>query len=71
MAARKPIDRTFLSGPVNGTIYIAEYERRNSRVLRWSAMPAERAELDVPIDARRVPLQVRRAAAEFMAREPV
>ncbi|HXA21466.1 MAG TPA: hypothetical protein VNW90_04140 [Acetobacteraceae bacterium] len=63
----KPIDRSYISAPIAGTIYIAEYERRNSRKLRWSAMPAERAELDNLIDARRVPVCARQAAREFMA----
>jgi hypothetical protein len=67
MTMSKPIDRTFISAAIAGTIYIAEYERRNSRKLRWSAMPAERAELDSLIDARRVPAVARRAAQAFMA----
>ena len=67
----KPIDRTYVSKPIAGVIYTAEYERRNSRTLRWSAMPeivtADLAtSIDRPIDTRRVPLAARRDAVAFM-----
>lgn len=62
----KPTDRTFISAPIKGTIYIAEYERRNSRRLRWSAMPEAPIAGDSLIDVRRVPIQLRRDAIAFM-----
>lgn len=62
----KPIDRTFVSTPIKGVIYIAEYERRNSRVLRWSAMPEIPTAVDSLIDTRRVPVAARVAARLFM-----
>jgi hypothetical protein len=66
----KPIDRTFIyRTAATEMVYIAEYERRNSRALRWSAMPAFRRKLDTVIDARRVPLNVRNEARAFFAVE--
>jgi hypothetical protein len=62
----RPIDRTYISPPIGETIYIAEYARRNSRRLQWSAMPAFRREVDSLIDSRRVPAQARREARAFM-----
>ena len=55
---------TYISAPIDGVIYILEVARQGSKKLSCSSMPADRPEPDWPIDIRKVPLRVRRAARE-------
>lgn len=51
----------FMSTPYRGRIYIAERSRKGLRGLLWSMM-LEHDGVDMPIDAREVPLIIRRQA---------
>jgi hypothetical protein len=55
---------TYMSEPhgPDHTIYIVELARKGCRKLNCSAMPAFRAELDVRVELRAVPLAIRKAA---------
>lgn len=55
-------DRTFISAPIGGTIYILQLARRGSTKLNTYAMPAFLPEIDHPIPLTDVPLKVRREA---------
>ena len=52
----------FISAPCDGQIYVAERSRKGKRLLLWSVMPHAPTAPDRRIEARYVPLPVKRQA---------
>lgn len=52
----------FISKPIADVYYIAEHSRKGANKLRWSVMPVKPIAADTRVQAREVPLWIRKQA---------
>ena len=64
--SKQPFPFVYVTDVRTRRTFNIEPTRRRSRKLRVSVMPAEGRELDVPIEWRKVPLDIRRGAKQWL-----